>query len=390
MKKKYRVLLVFLALIGIFFLIEWLIPGYLVNWLNGFIKVPFYLHLSLFIGCFFSVVLLHELAHAFAFIICGISLKIIMVLCFIFYKSDRWHISIDFKLLALGGGIVMPHFDEVKNHLDFTKYQNATAFSLLFAPVFTILFSITVFVINVVFFPLVSWLTVVNLYVMLISLFFTYTSTLQAADLYGDFVAYKKVKDDSVFGLSIVSQYVDTVSDYHLLKLRETLQSRSLYDFDIHLLNFYGLLLEKGIHEDQEPDDFLLEKTKVFARQHHTIRRILKNHQLYVLVQMAIGYLYRCNEDELVEQLFTVFDSELAQSKIKSSAKTYYQKQTKHMIGLTDESDFLNQVHDFSTGLIDDILSHLPEYHVEENTRNQPILRFKKKETIHLDNNQTL
>ncbi|MCU0104502.1 hypothetical protein N7603_02405 [Acholeplasma vituli] len=390
MKKRYRFLILFIFLIGLFFLMEWIFPNYLTNWLKGFIQIPFYGHVILFFGTFFGVVLLHELAHALAFVIRSVSLKVIMVLCFIFYKSDRWHVAIDFKLLALGGGIVMPHFSEIKVQSDLVQYQNSTAYSLIFAPTFTIVFSLVLFIINIVFFHQTAWLTVMNLYVLLFSLIFTYTSTLQASGMYGDFVAYKKVKTDPVFGLSVISQFVDEVSDYHIGLLQEALKGRPLYDFNLDVLNFYGLLLEKGIYDDEAPDVFLLEKTKVLARQHHTIRRILRNHQLYVLIELVIGYLYRCNEDDLVEQVLVLFEFELNDSKLKTSTKDHYSKQIRHLIGLSDESDFLNTEHDFSTGLIDDILSHLPEYSLEEKNRNKPIVRFEKKETIHLDNKEPL
>lgn len=390
MQQRRRIFLTLLTTLLLAILIDYFNPVFFSTWLGGYIQIPFYAHAIYFIGSFFAVVLCHELAHTLAFLIKGIKPKLILVLMFVFYRSDRWHLKIDFKLLLLGGGIVMPEFNPLESKNDIDKYQKATTYSLLFAPIFTIVSASILLLLNVLFWYHVPSLTVVSLYVALFSAFFTYTSTLSAAGMFGDFVAYKKVTTDPVFGLSIVSQYVDDMTPFHYQIIKETLFRQPMYDFKLHLLNFYGVLLEKGIHTDTEMDSDLLEKTKTLVGQVYTVRQILRQQQMFVLVQMAIGYLYRCHEDELVTKLLTIFNSELESSKLSDAVKTYYQKQTSHLLGMTDESEYLATSNASKLGFIDQILSHMPEYQEDEKSRSQQIIRFEKKDTILLDNIESL
>lgn len=390
MQKRRRIFLTLLTSVLIIILIDYFFPTFLKTWLGGYLQIPFYYHLVYFIGSFFLVVLCHELSHALAFWMKGIHPKLILVLMFIFFKSDRWHLKIDFKLLLLGGGIVMPEFKPLESKSDIDHYQRATAFSLLFAPIFTIISASILLFLNVFYWYDHPTVTVFSLYVALFSAFFTYTSTLSAAGMFGDFVAYKKVTSDPIFGLSIVSQYVDDMTPFHYQVIKETLFTQPMYDFKLHLLNFYGVLLEKGIHSDSEMDPDLLEKTKILVGQVYTVRQILRHQQMFVLIQMSLAYLYRCHEDELVTKLLTIFHSELDRSKLSDEVKTYYRKQTAHLLCMSDESEYLSKSKASKLGFIDQILSHMPEYQEDENSRSRQIVRFEKKETILLDNIETL
>lgn len=386
MKKHIRKTLIFIILLLAYFILDYFFPTYFVTLFGGFMGVRWYTHILIFFGSFGLVILLHELAHAFAFLMKGITPKMVLILIFLFYKEDKWHVRIDPKLIILGGGMVMPDFGPIHSEIDVEHYKKATSFSLMFAPVFTIVFSSLLFGLNIFFLYNIPLLTVFNFYILIFSLFFTYTSTLSAQGIYGDFVAHKKVMTDPVFSLSIVSQFVDDVTPFHYGFMKSRLMAERPSDFSIHLINFYSTLLEKGIYDDTEIDVELLEKAKVLATHPHLVRKIIRNHQQLITIQQTIVYLYRCQEDTLMELIYDIFKSEIEQSKFKESAKTYYLKQTAHFLNRADESDYLTKNHDFSVGLMDFILSHLPEYQNAEKERLQPIERFEKKEMIHLDN----
>jgi hypothetical protein len=149
-------------------------------------------------------------------------------------------------------------------------------------------------------------------------------------------------------------------------------------------------LLEKGIHEDADIDDFLLEKSKVLAMSPVIARRIARQHQQILVLQQTILYLYRCQEDDLVDKLLQLFSEELDHIKSKQPVKTYYMKQTNHLIGRIDETDYLTETRPFRLGLMDLIVSHIPEYQAAEKDRLKPIQRFDKKEMIHLDNEELM
>ena len=386
MKKSIKLLLFSIFWIVVMFLLNFIYPNYLPTLFGGLLKVAFYYHILIFLLAYFLVVMFHELAHALAFIFKGVKLKMILILIFLFHKTKRWHLSIDPRLIILGGGMVMPDFERIESESDIIFYKKAISFSLLFAPIFTIVSSVVLTLMNLLFFYDVPMFTVISFYILLFSMFFTYTSTLQAQGIYGDFIAYKKVMTDPIFGLSIISQFMDDITLFHYDYVRTKLLEEKPSDFSIHLLNFYTLLLEKGIYDDNDIDKELLEKTKVLATSPHIVRRISRQYKLIEVIQQAILYLYRCQEDGLVDQLLPMYFAEIEKMAVKDTVKEYYRKQINHYLGRVDEREYLSEKRDIHHGLMGLILSHLPEYQDIENEHLEPIERFEKKEMIHLDN----
>ncbi len=386
MKKKSLPYIIYLSIFVITFVLMTFFYDYMSTLFDSFFGVPFYYHILIFFAAYFLVVMFHELTHAIAFLLHGIRPKMILILIFLFYKDTRWHLKIDPKLIILGGGMVMPNFHQIHDEKDIRYYQKATSFSLMAAPSFTIVSAILMLLLDLIFFYHLPVFTIFTFYIVVFSAFFTYTSTLSAQGIFGDFVAHKKINDDPIFGLSVVSQFVDEITPYLYDEMKKRLSEQRPSDFSIHLLNFYSTLLEKGIHDDTEIDDFLLEKTKVLAISPVISRRIARQHQQILVLQQAILYLYRCQEDDLMDQLLQVFSEELDHIKTKQPVKTYYMKQTNHLIGRIDASDYLTETRPFRLGLMDLIVSHIPEYQITENDHLKPIQRFEKKEMIHLDN----
>ena len=389
MKKKRFKVVPYIIVFLVTFVLYALFDDYFHTLLGSYFQVPFYLHVIIFFGAYFMVVLCHELTHAIAFLMKGIKPKMILVLIFLFYKDTKWHLTIDPKLIILGGGMVMPDFGGIHTDRDITFYKKATAFSLIAAPTFTIVSATILLLLNLVFFY-DTMLTVFTVYIGLFSAFFTYTSTLSTQGIYGDFVAHKKITTDSVFALSIVSQFVDDVTPFLLDEMHRRLFEHIPSDFSLHLLNFYGVLLEKGIYEDNDIDPLLLEKTRILAKSSVIGRKIARQYQQPLILQQAILYLYRCQEDELVDRLMVLFDEELSKIKSKKAVKTYYMKQTNHLINRIDASDYLRNNRPFHLGLMDLIVSHIPEYQASEKDHLKPVERFEKKEMIHLDNEELM
>ncbi len=389
MKKRFKPILInaiiFITAVVLFAIFR----PYFYILFGSYLKVPFYYHILIFLASYFIVVLLHELAHAVAFLIKGIKPKMILVLMFLFYKDTRWHLKINPKLMVLGGGMVMPNFHAIHSQKDIDYLKKATAFSLITAPTFTVVFASLLLLTNLIFFYDTP-LTVFAFYIALFSAFFTYTSTLSAQGIYGDFVAHKRINTDPMFALSIVTQFVDDLNPFLIDEMRKRLFEHIPSDFSIHLLNFYQVLLNKGIYEDSEIDELLLEKTRVLAKSSVIGRRIARQYQQPLILQQAILYLYRCQEDELVDRLMVLFEAELDRVKTKQPVKQYYMKQTNHLLNRIDASEYLNDTRPFHLGLMDLIVSNIPEYQADEKAHLKPIERFEKKEMIHLDNEELM
>ena len=91
-----------------------------------------------FLFAYFISVLLHELTHLIAFRVKGIKVKALLVLFFVVFLDDhKWRIKLNFKLLKLGGGMVIPQITSIKEDKTYYKIADGISTSLIAAPIFT-------------------------------------------------------------------------------------------------------------------------------------------------------------------------------------------------------------------------------------------------------------
>src|SRR5690554_1605505 len=152
---------------------------------------------------FYITLIFHELGHFIAFKVQKIKLRALYITIFVFYKTkEGWRFTIKPKLWVLFGGLVVPDLELIEDDKTYHEIAKKFAISLITAPIVTISllgFTIIMFILTVIFSTNSLWIgtiSIMTFYVILLSALYIYTFKLSNQNFYGDFVAYKKMKDD--------------------------------------------------------------------------------------------------------------------------------------------------------------------------------------------------
>lgn len=376
--KKYRLILFFIScfIIGSFS-VPLFNSGYLKTLFNSFFLLPIYYHLLIFLLMFFITLSLHELTHLFAFLMKGIKSKAIFLLCFVFYKGVKgWRLSYNPSLFLLGGGLVIPDISGINSKDDEQKIRKAFAFSLIAAPVMTIISSSVLLVLTLLFFYDKPWIVVSNTYVLICSALYTYASTFETKQIYGDFKAYKRVKTNDEFALMILSEYASELTPYLKDRIQSYLRLQPMYAQSFHTLTFYQTLLEHHVFNEHHFDLEIYQRANYFKTHKHAYKRLISNQTHLELASLLIYYFDKCHLETERNQLFTWYKETMKDSNIKEPIKEYLLKQITHLIKESDELAFLNKKENVKSGPMYWVFKGLPSYYETERLRNNGYTQF--------------
>lgn len=378
--KKYGFLIYLLSVLTLGILTTQLFhSGYIGSLFGGFFSVPFYMHFAYFFVAYFISVLLHELTHLIAFKVRGISIKALIVLCFVIFKHDyKWRFKINLKLLLLGGGMVMPDLKPIEDDLHYYKVSKSIQTSLIAAPIFTIILGASIVITNLFFLYNIGDFTVFSFYMLFFTVIFTLASNIATDLMYGDFKAFDKFKKDPLFKLSIVTQYVSHLTDYHLELLTNHIVKYPVSDFPNELLPVIQTLFEYQVFESTTLNPSLLERAKFIQSNPFLLKRFMRKEIYIPLAQYVIYYLDKSNETDMALSLFDTFKLYMSQLKLDDLTKTYLIKQTAHVLKIEDNSAYLNQTKHISPSRFSFIFSSLPDFYDEEEKHNKGYARFEK------------
>lgn len=369
--KKYRILyfLLFCLFLG-FVTMPLFHSAYFSDMWRSLTKIKWYFQILLFLGTLFLTLALHELAHFVSFLISGYKNEMMIILFFVFYKkNNKWKVKVDFKLLLLGGGMVFPSLGEVNTDEDFIKAKKAMQTSLLAAPLFTLISGVLLFIITYSLLYTNAFLVPFSLYVLIFSLLYTYLSTKEAPGVYGDFKAYKKVKTNFDFALVIVSQYATSLPEHHVNMMRKHLKNQKEINLDLISKSYFIILLDMALQSD-EIDYFVLEKVYYYYTSLMSFSRLISNVDNYDLAQAIIFYLERLNFKAEANKLLTLFIVTIENANINDLTKQYYLKQTKHILKLEDNSEFLSNPKNINKGNLTFIMRNIPSFIESEEHKN--------------------
>jgi len=293
---------------------------------------------------------LHELGHFIAFYVQKVKLRAIYLTIFVFYKDEkRWHFTIKPKLWILFGGLVVPDLGEIKTEEDYELLSAKFRKSLIAAPIVTIVLlsiSLITFVLLMIFSPnihLNGLITLNTLYITLISTLYIYTFGLSNQMFYGDFVAYKKMKEDPIFKLAQIDQYTmfslnDSKETVKFLweKSRETLRSTPLNGtmfYHVVITNYLDGILKNDYPIDSEIEEKL---------KHLNLNTLCRSEQGLSLAYDLCFYDYKKGH---VEQAYKRFERIQTKIGIKLDEKMalYLRNKSAHILHLEDHQDFLNE-----------------------------------------------
>ncbi len=344
--------------------------------INGLQSLTIFSYLGLFILSFYVSLTLHELGHFFAFVIQKIKIRALYLTIFVFYKNEKgWHFTIRPKLWVLGGGLVVPDLGKIENDQDFDQLRNRFAKALIAAPVVTISFlliSMMTFILVLVYSTSSQWIgiiSIVTLYVTLLSSLFIYTFTLHNSMFYGDFVAYKKMKTDPIFQLTQINQYTmfsmvetEKTTEYLFNKTKNVLKEIQLDASIFHtmLLTNY---LDQIIRGDEEVDPIIDAKIKALKLIAYTH----SEHGIYLVYDLCY-YHYKTKNVAKAYQMFEDIKKRTSK-KLNPKLITYLEKKTLHVLNIEYQDAFFMDKNNYYVGnswifdILIDPIETLKEYH---------------------------
>ena len=356
-KKTLFFILFFIIGVSIFALIMTLIChfGYFEIFLRSFtsIKVVFIILIYIFFLYFF--VFLHELGHVFIFIIKKIKIRSIIIHFFGLIRKKKSLIPfIDFRLVVFLGGIVTPML-QVIDEPSFNQTKNTLRLSIIFGP----LFSIVGFLINLIASTLVMF-TSNNLILILLSIIsitihiplfilILLSSFKSKGNVFGDFVAHKKINDDK-FYLNVLLQYqVLSFESYQFLKSKiDELKSKHSSIIDKSVIAQYLCL---NLLYETKKNELCIQLIRSFSQ-----RNLIKEYEPIIIVILAYTYLYDYVNFQTMKMKIqsNKFDSLLLQETITTIEQ---QKVTKMFLSLLSKNTkILDYFVDYNT-LIQKVIS---------------------------------
>lgn len=323
--------------------------GYTQKIASGLREYAFFGVFFLFILVFYVTLTLHELGHFLAFYVQGIKLRAIYLTMFVFHKTKTgWRFTIRPRLWILFGGLVVPDLEPITDEETYHKTVNRFSKALLAAPIVTIVFAVLILIIfmaMLVFSVDPFWIgtmVYVTLFTVLLSGLYTYTFFLSNNVFFGDFIAYRKMKEDSLFQLIEINQYMmfslheqDEGQDFLFSKIKAELSETKLDASVFHAL-LINLYLEGVIYGGQEHDEAIDRKIL-----NQSIRPYMRNEQgIETAHALACYHYFKKNPAKAYELLDLI--REKSGKHIPEKLKDYLIRRSEHIMNLKDHASFLS------------------------------------------------
>jgi hypothetical protein len=325
---------------------------------NHDIKNIWWAHIIVVFVAILLSLTIHELTHAFVFSINKIKIKAVYLFMFMFIRKGKiFKIKVNPKLLILGGGLVVPLLPPITNDEEFKEVGNKFAKSLIAAPIASIVFGFLTFVVfllllflsnNLILISIMMTATIVILILTILVILASSGANEHAA---GDFVAYKKVKEEPDYLLQVVSSYMmfnpeayELSKDYLLDKKVNYLLSRPL-QYNLETYAYLIDYLENVVYEDGEKN-FSLDN-KIFSLN----RSILSGTNEGVSVLFLIAYLHYLYGDE--DRAFDIINylEVLRNPNVTWTHLEYELKRANHLLGISDQFEYLSPPQHLDMGL---------------------------------------
>lgn len=214
MKKKWLTYIIFGLVFG-FLAANFRYLGFSEKISLGLKQIPFWSYPLLFIFSFYLTLSLHEFGHFFGFMFHGTKNRAIHITAFVLYKkNNHWRLGFNYRLFKLLGGFVVPDLNIIDSEETYQKEIQTFAKSLIIGPLSTIismLMIIVIFLLVLIYSEKLFWigsLFIVTIFSALLSYVYILSSKLHTDNIYGDFVAYKKMQEDELFQYVQISQYI--------------------------------------------------------------------------------------------------------------------------------------------------------------------------------------
>jgi len=345
--KKWSIALVVSFIFG-FVLSFFMDQGITTLFFSSLKEIPWYVYILGFILVFYLTLTIHELGHLISFKVQGVKIRALYLTIFVFVKeNEKLKFKIHPKLWVLFGGLVIPDLAKIESKEDYENTVKIFRNALISAPITTIIYmilSILAFLLSMIFMDaslLLGLIILHMIYVTLLSSLYIYTFKLNTQSLYGDVVAYRKMKEDPIFTFAQISQYTEFSSETSEKEKRFIFDMATdilsvapkMNDFFIqHILLYY---LE-GIIKQDYPINAVVESKINQINMHAFVR----NEEGLFAYHEIILHDYKLKN---VEKAYDKYDkvSQLQRKKIDQQLTIYLNHKTAHQIHLKDHQQFL-------------------------------------------------
>lgn len=388
-KKKYRILkeLVGGGIIGFILGFSILFIRDYIHIPEGFVKLPFYINILIFIFTFFLAVTLHEFGHALSFISNGIKMRAIFFTIFALIKEDnKWK----FKLTSMKtvGGIAIPDIISVKDEKDFQSKQKAFAKAVIMGPISSLIVWIVLTFISIVMIKFTSSIYIrsglVSFILSLsgITIFLLATSFIKKDLVIGDFPAYKIIKSDRFFcgiqfyGYGYLSSQPEKSRDentylreYILEELEEKYKNKDSHWFTLSIIDtiiveyLAGYLEELPMIIDNYVS-FILENPNILSKIRSSV-------MLEILYFHIIMLLHR--DESTREKSFELYKNLKDTIEPNTPKRKYLFKQIEQSLGIRDNKDYLMDRQNIITSDVHQIYKYFHGYYMDEIKINEMI-----------------
>ena len=350
--KSYRIILYFLFCFLAGFLFTSIVYlGYYESIKTGFSELKWWAYIIILVVSFYLTLAIHELAHFISFKVSGVALKAIYLTIFIFHKTDKgWRFTIDLNLWVLFGGLVVPDLDLIDNDDMYDHTIDAFRKSLITAPITTIVFALLqffsfFFVLMYSSHPLfIAIYATSTLIIGFLSFIYIKSFGVSTQNIFGDFVAYKKINNDLSFQLAQIIQYqrfsleepLSNTYLFHRVVLAISKQKSFKQNlFNVMLLIYY---LEGVNYYGQQPDESVEETIiNVYPRN---LRR--DDAGLLCAYELAI-YKYVRGNVEKAYQLYQQIQK-MKYKQVDDKLLTYQKNRFEHITHIEYHEQYLSDI----------------------------------------------
>ena len=367
MMKKWRwiLLLVFAFVMGFVFSLL-MYQGYWYRFVDGLKTLSWYEYPIWLVLTFMITLTFHELGHLVCMVVQGIKIRALYLYMILIYRTEKgWRIKLKPKLWFLLGGFVVPDLGVIEDDETYKTIVDKFAKSLQAGPRVTIGFlcvSIIAFILAIAF----DWnsgftgiLSLLMFYTIILSSLYIKSFKLSNASFYGDFVAYKKMKDDIIFQLVEISQYrsfslieskeTDLYLFNQIKKIMKNSELKSSLFNQVLIIGYIEGVCYNGYEDDQ---DIQMKLMRYPLHPHY------RSEQGITLLYDIALYYYHLG---LVEKSYQLIDEikKKANQKIDEKMRTYLELKHQHILHIADHSEFLSQKDNFVfrlSGLFEDLV----------------------------------
>ncbi|WP_026477860.1 M50 family metallopeptidase [Alkaliphilus transvaalensis] len=316
-----------------------------------------WLNILIFIGTYIVTVAFHEMGHFLSFLRNGIKMRALIITIFVFItEQGSWKLKIRPNNVTGTGGIAVPDLEVVKGEDDFSRLQKAYAKAIIAGPIASIIFLFAGILISIPIMLLTtnvylkSFLLTFVISLIIITFVLLASSFINNEIAIGDFPAYKLAKKDTYFiaiqlyQYALFSSYPDEVRKENTylrnVLLREL--EKKLADLDTHVFTLSiidAFLVEYLSDLVNELPCIVIDYIEFLQESPEAINKILTSENALILWFHIIRFNHL---NESTQDKANALYSRIKElKKLKSPVELYLAKQTDHLLGIKDNSQYL-------------------------------------------------